>query len=79
MPHIGVIGAGMAGLRCSRVLARSGFKVTILEARDRIGGRVHQQSSGGYLVDMGPNWIHGTKGNPIMALAQKNEHASPGS
>jgi len=71
MPHIGVIGAGMAGLRCSRVLARSGFKVTILEARDRIGGRVHQQSSGGYLVDMGPNWIHGTKGNPIMALAQK--------
>ena len=63
----------MAGLRCSTVLARSGIKVTIFEARDRIGGRVHQQRSGGHLVDMGPNWIHGTKGNPMMALAEKTQ------
>lgn len=75
MPHIAVIGAGMAGLRCSTVLARSGFRVTIMEARNRIGGRIHQQSSGGYPVDMGPNWIHGTKGNPIMTLAQKTHTA----
>lgn len=72
----------MAGLRCSIVLARSGIKVTLLEGRDRIGGRIWQQrtgtttttgigADGGYLVDMGPNWIHGTKGNPIMALAEK--------
>lgn len=71
--HVAVIGAGMAGLRCSTVLARSGIKVTIFEARDRIGGRIHQQRSGGYLVDMGPNWIHGTKGNPITALAEKTQ------
>ncbi|KEF58422.1 uncharacterized protein A1O9_06348 [Exophiala aquamarina CBS 119918] len=75
IPHVAVIGAGMAGLRCSTVLARSGFKVTILEARNRIGGRVHQQSSGGHLVDMGPNWIHGTKGNPILTLAEKTHTA----
>ncbi|KIV84038.1 hypothetical protein PV11_06013 [Exophiala sideris] len=71
VPHIAVIGAGIAGLRCSDVLARSGCKVTLLEARNRIGGRVHQVETGGHLVDMGPNWIHGTKGNPIMGLAEK--------
>lgn len=71
LPNVAVIGAGIAGLRCSDVLARSGVKVTLFEARDRIGGRVHQLESGGHLMDMGPNWIHGTKGNPIMHLARK--------
>lgn len=41
---VGIIGAGMAGLRCAEVLIQSGIKVTILEARDRIGGRVAQSS-----------------------------------
>lgn len=40
VPHICVVGAGMSGLRCAEVLTQSGMKVTILEARDRIGGRV---------------------------------------
>lgn len=39
-PHVCVVGAGMAGLRCAQVLAERGFRVTILEARDRTGGRV---------------------------------------
>lgn len=39
-PHVGVIGAGMAGLRCGRRLSEGGCKVTVLEARDRVGGRV---------------------------------------
>jgi len=68
-PSVAIIGAGFSGLRCADVLARSGVQVTMYEARDRIGGRVHQQQSGGYLMDMGPNWIHGTVGNPIMKLA----------
>ncbi|OAP55418.1 hypothetical protein AYL99_10391 [Fonsecaea erecta] len=71
IPHVAVVGAGIAGLRCSDVLARSGVKVTLFEARDRIGGRVHQRHVGGHLVDMGPNWIHGTEGNPIMHLAER--------
>jgi len=39
-PHVGVIGTGLAGLRCAEVLVDGGAKVTLLEARDRIGGRV---------------------------------------
>lgn len=70
-PRVAVVGAGIAGLRCADVLARSGIKVTLLEARDRIGGRVHQMDCGSHLVDMGANWIHGTEGNPIMHLADK--------
>ncbi|EXJ54618.1 hypothetical protein A1O7_09959 [Cladophialophora yegresii CBS 114405] len=72
IPRVAVVGAGFAGLRCADVLARSGVKVTLFEARDRIGGRVHQiEWAAGHLVDMGPNWIHGTKGNPVMRLAQQ--------
>ena len=39
-PHVGVIGAGLAGLRAAGVLLDQGFNVTLIEARDRIGGRV---------------------------------------
>lgn len=40
VPHVCVVGAGIAGLRCAALLIEAGFRVTILEARDRIGGRV---------------------------------------
>jgi monoamine oxidase len=39
-PHVCIVGAGISGLRCADILLSSGFQVTILEARDRIGGRV---------------------------------------
>ncbi|KAJ6105986.1 hypothetical protein N7512_009503 [Penicillium capsulatum] len=69
-PHVGVVGAGLSGLRCADILARNGSRVTILEARGRIGGRVHQQEVSGHLVDLGPNWIHGSGENPIVAIAE---------
>nr|OQO27640.1 hypothetical protein B0A51_04408 [Rachicladosporium sp. CCFEE 5018] len=68
---VGIIGAGFAGLRCADVLLQHGVKVTIFEARDRIGGRVAQSNALGHVVDLGPNWIHGTDDNPIMKLAQQ--------
>ena len=40
MPHVCVVGAGVAGLRAADVLTRKGIRVTIFEGRDRIGGRV---------------------------------------
>jgi len=69
--HVGVIGAGLAGLRCADILVHHGFKVTLLEGRQRVGGRLYQSRlPNGHLVDVGPNWIHGTDNNPILDLAK---------
>lgn len=69
--HVLVIGAGMAGLGAARLLHDAGARVTVIEARDRIGGRTHTSHLWPDLpVDMGASWIHGTKGNPVTALAK---------
>ncbi|KUJ18415.1 FAD/NAD(P)-binding domain-containing protein [Mollisia scopiformis] len=73
----GIIGGGVSGLRCADVLLQQGFQVTILEARDRLGGRMHQDTlPNGHIVDMGPNWIHGTDNNPILDLAKMTKTAT---
>ncbi len=49
-----MLGAGLAGLSCARDLARGGTDVTVLEARDRVGGRVEQiRLDGGRPVQLG--------------------------
>ena len=69
--HVLVLGAGMAGLGAARLLHDAGARVTVIEARDRIGGRTHTSHLWPDLpVDMGASWIHGTKGNPLTALAK---------
>jgi len=50
--HVGIVGAGFAGLRCADVLLQHGVKVTILEARNRLGGRVGQSWHLGHAVDL---------------------------
>lgn len=52
-------------------MERDEFDVTLIEGRDRIGGRVHQVKlpGSGHVVDCGPNWIHGTEDNPILDIA----------
>ncbi|RDW86478.1 flavin monoamine oxidase family protein [Aspergillus mulundensis] len=69
-PNVAIIGAGFAGLRCADILIQNGAQVTIFEARGRVGGRVHQDTVGGHLVDMGPNWIHGAGANPVLDIAK---------
>jgi monoamine oxidase len=65
-----VLGAGMAGLGAAQRLHSAGAGVTVIEARDRIGGRTFTSNLWPDLpVDMGASWIHGTIGNPITALA----------
>lgn len=64
-----VVGAGISGLRAAGVLASEGLKVSIFEARGRIGGRVHQSSQLGLPVDLGASWIHGADENPFVELA----------
>lgn len=66
-----IVGAGMAGLSAARSLADAGWPVRVLEARDRIGGRVYTNRDWGVPLEMGASWIHGTTGNPLMELAQK--------
>ncbi len=62
----------MAGLAAARILQDAGKKVAVIEARDRIGGRTHTSHLWPELpVDMGASWIHGTKGNPLTALAEE--------
>lgn len=68
-----VIGAGIAGLKAARDLKAAGFDVTVLEARDRLGGRTWTDSTLGKPIDLGASWIHGSRGNPISALANQLE------
>lgn len=55
-----VIGAGMAGLAAADSLHKAGETVTVLEARNRIGGRVHTDRSFSDIpVELGAEFIHG--------------------
>jgi polyamine oxidase len=65
-----VVGAGAAGLSAARQLTADGFATTVLEARDRIGGRAWTSDELGVPVDLGASWIHGTEGNPLTELAE---------
>jgi monoamine oxidase len=66
-----VIGAGFAGLAAARRLSDAGVRVTVLEARDRVGGRTRTDTSLGVPIDLGASWIHGTEGNPLVGLADE--------
>ena len=65
-----VIGAGMAGAAAARDLRAAGVDVTVLEARDRIGGRIHSDEAWGASVELGAAWIHALRGKPLVPLAQ---------
>jgi len=68
-PSVIVIGGGIAGLAAARALQRASFKVTVLESRNRIGGRVCTDYSFGFPVDMGASWLHGaSQRNPLAPL-----------
>lgn len=54
-----VLGAGMAGLTAARALAGRGLRVTVLEARQRVGGRVFTRHENGQAIEMGAEFIHG--------------------
>jgi monoamine oxidase len=66
-----VIGAGIAGLAAAKKLHDMGFKVSVLESQDKVGGRLRSNRSLGIAFDEGASWIHGVDGNPITSLAQQ--------
>ncbi|MEZ3159894.1 NAD(P)/FAD-dependent oxidoreductase [Microbacterium sp. BWT-B31] len=65
-----VVGAGVAGLTAARLLSRAGQRVVVLEARERIGGRVWTDRAGGVATDLGASWIHGITDSAVYAAAQ---------
>lgn len=62
-----VIGAGIAGLKATIELTKAGVKTTIIEARNRVGGRLHSETTpGGHIIDIGASWFHDCLTNPLL-------------
>jgi monoamine oxidase len=59
MPDVIVIGAGVAGLKVARDLTHAGLRVLVLEARDRLGGRVWTRHTAHGPVELGAEFVHG--------------------
>ena len=64
-----IVGAGVAGLTAARLLVDAGQSVIVLEARDRVGGRVWTDRTGGAVTDLGASWIHGVTDSPVADAA----------
>lgn len=68
-PYVIVIGSGFGGIAAARALYDASVQVTVLESRDRIGGRVCTDYTFGFPVDLGASWLHGVcNENPLAPL-----------
>ncbi|XP_063391852.1 spermine oxidase-like [Cydia fagiglandana] len=67
-----VVGLGSAGVTAASTLARTGRRVLGIEAQGRIGGRVHTVAFGDGLVELGGEWVLGTKNSRTYAAAQQH-------
>lgn len=66
-----IIGAGASGISAAVKLLSYGFTdLVILEAQDRIGGRIHTVPFGDNFIDMGAQWCHGEKDNVVYELVK---------
>jgi monoamine oxidase len=68
-----IVGAGVSGIGCADQLYTNNPNTTVilLEARDRILGRVHTSRDLGFPAEIGAQWIHGPTGNPLSTLVSK--------
>lgn len=67
---VAVVGAGLAGLTAARRLQEAGRSVTVVEARDRVGGRTLNHDLDGQVVEVGGQWIGPTQ-DRILALVDE--------
>ena len=73
-----VVGAGLAGLAAARELASAGASVVVVEARDRVGGRVHNHDiGGGNVVEVGAQWIGPTQDRVAAVAAELGVETFP--
>ncbi|XP_041351002.1 lysine-specific histone demethylase 1A-like [Gigantopelta aegis] len=66
-----IVGAGMAGLGAARQLMSFGMDVVLLEARDRVGGRIATFRKNAYVADLGAMVVTGLGGNPVTVLSRQ--------
>ncbi|HAT1822513.1 TPA: NAD(P)-binding protein [Legionella pneumophila] len=66
-----IIGAGVSGLTAAHHLHNAQQKVLIIEAKNRLGGRVYTSYDWGFATDLGASWIHAIENNPLMPLIGK--------
>ncbi|TPP56551.1 Lysine-specific histone demethylase 1A [Fasciola gigantica] len=71
LSRVTVLGAGMAGLMVARQLTYFGVKVTLLESRDRVGGRIWSQRKGEAFGELGAMIVTGLSANPVSVLARQ--------
>ncbi len=69
-PDVVVVGAGSAGIAAARCLTGAGLTVTVIEARDRIGGRTLTALFKGHPLDLGAHWLHAGPINPLVKLGR---------
>jgi monoamine oxidase len=72
-----IVGAGFAGLIAGRTLMRAGRKVAILEARNRVGGRVKAGTVAGRAVDVGGMWAGPTQDRVLATIKEYGLHLVP--
>ncbi|XP_033219519.1 lysine-specific histone demethylase 1A [Belonocnema kinseyi] len=66
-----VIGAGIAGLAAAQQMQQFGLEVIVLEARDRVGGRIATFRKSSYIADLGAMVVTGLGGNPVTTLSKQ--------
>ncbi|KTD09243.1 amine oxidase [Legionella gratiana] len=70
-----IIGAGVSGLTAAKQLHLAHQDVLIIEAKNRLGGRVYTNYDWGFPIELGASWIHGIDHNPLVPLLGKQSVA----
>ncbi|MEM0996397.1 MAG: FAD-dependent oxidoreductase [Bacteroidota bacterium] len=73
--RIVIVGAGMAGIAAARTLVDAGHEVVILEARERLGGRIWTDRSLGATLDLGGGMINHAKDNGLTRIVSQHRQS----
>lgn len=72
-PKIVIVGAGLSGFTAAAKLIENGFDdIVIIEAENRIGGRIHSVPFANGKIDLGAQWVHGETNNVVYDLVHKH-------